>query len=49
MTTKRATTHNRFFETVEERDPALTATFESFIATPHLIAGHVARFLCSEI
>jgi transposase len=44
-TTKRATTHNRFFESVEDRDAALTATFESFIARPHLIAGHVARFL----
>lgn len=44
-TTKRATTHNRFFESVDDRDAALTATFESFIARPHLIAGHVARFL----
>jgi transposase len=44
-TTNRATTHNRFFESVEDRDAALTATFESFIARPHLIAGHVARFL----
>lgn len=44
-TTKRATTHNRFFETVEERDAALTATFESFRKEPRLIAGHVARFL----
>lgn len=44
-TTKRQTTHNRFFETVEDRDAALTATFERFIAEPRLIAGHVARFL----
>lgn len=44
-TTKRATTHNRFFETVEERDAALTATFERFRSDPRLIAGHVARFL----
>lgn len=44
-TTKRQTTHNRFFETVEDRDAALTATFERFIAQPRLIAGHVARFL----
>jgi transposase len=44
-TTKRATTHNRFFETVEERDAALTATFERFIKQPRLIAGHVRRFL----
>jgi transposase len=44
-TTKRATTHNRFFETVEARDAALTATFERFIKQPRLIAGHVRRFL----
>jgi transposase len=44
-TTKRATTHNRFFATVEDRDAALTATFERFIAKPQLVAGHVSRFL----
>ena len=44
-TTKRLTTHNRFFETVDDRDAALTATFERFRSEPRLIAGHVARFL----
>jgi transposase len=42
--TRRATTHNRFYETVAERDAALTATFEAFRDSPSLIAGHVARF-----
>lgn len=44
-TTKKATTHNRFFANVAERDGALTETFESFRARPALVAGHVARFL----
>jgi putative transposase len=44
-TTKQATTHNRFFATVEQRDAALTATFDRFITHPALVAGHVARFL----
>lgn len=44
-TTKRTTTHNRFFRTTTERDAALTATFEGFNAKPESIAGHVARFL----
>lgn len=44
-TTKRTTTHNRFFRTTIERDAALTATFERFNAKPASIAGHVARFL----
>lgn len=44
-TTKRTTTHNRFFRTTTERDAALTATFERFNAKPASIAGHVARFL----
>jgi hypothetical protein len=43
--TKRRTTHNRFYRSVDERDAALTATFETFKAYPHMIAGHVARFL----
>lgn len=43
--TKKRTTHNRFFRTVEERDAALVATFETFQAEPSLLAGHVARFL----
>lgn len=44
-TTKKRTTHNRFYPTTVARDAALTTTFESFKADPALIAGHVARFL----
>ena len=43
--TKKRTTHNRFFRTVEERDTALTLTFETFSNEPNLLAGHVARFI----
>ena len=43
--TKKTTTHNRFYRTVDERDAALVATFETFKAYPHMIAGHFARFL----
>jgi len=43
--TKKRTTHNRFFRTVEERDAALVVTFESFKANPALLAGQVRRFL----
>ena len=43
--TKKTTTHNRFYRTVEERDTALRARFESFNASPQQIAGHVHRFL----
>jgi transposase len=42
---KKRTTHNRFFRTTEERDAALTATFDEFDARPTLTANHVARFL----
>ena len=42
---KKKTTHNRFYRTVHERDAALVDTFETFKAYPHMIAGHVARFL----
>ncbi len=44
-TTKRRTTHNRFFRTTDERDTALRDTFETFQAKPSMIAGHVQRFL----
>ena len=44
-TTKRVTTHNRFFHTTDERDDALRTTFGTFRADPSLIAGQVARFL----
>jgi transposase len=43
-TTRRRTTHNRFFRTVEERDAALVRTFVGFQRCPSRIAGHVARF-----
>jgi hypothetical protein len=44
-TTKRVTTHNRFFRSTQERDDALRATFAEFGARPDLIAGQVARYL----
>lgn len=43
--TKKTTTHNRFYRSVEERDTALATTFETFKAYPQMIAGHVERFL----
>jgi transposase len=43
--TKKTTTHNRFYRTVEERDAALADRFETFNAEPASIAGHVQRFL----
>jgi transposase len=43
--TKKRTTHNRFYPTTDQRDAALVSTFETFKAYPHMIAGHVARFL----
>jgi transposase len=43
--TKQRTTHNVFFHTTDERDAALTATFETFRAQPSLIAAQVARFV----
>ena len=42
---KKRTTHNRFFHTTDERDAALTATFELFDAEPLRIANQVVRFL----
>jgi transposase len=44
-TTKKRTTHNRFYRTTEERDAALCATFATFQAQPSLIANHLTRFL----
>jgi transposase len=41
--TRKMTTHNRFYPTVEERDAALCATFELFREMPKLISNHVAR------
>ena len=43
-TTRKMTTHNRFYETTLERDTALRATFSKFQRQPALIAAHVARF-----
>lgn len=43
--TKKRTTHNRFFRTTEDRDQALTATFEGFHRNRKRLAGYVARFL----
>jgi transposase len=43
--TKKRTTHNTFYRTTDERDAALTGTFESFRARPSIIAGQIARFL----
>lgn len=43
-TTRKMTTHNRFYATVAERDAALRSTFTRFQRRPSLIAAHVARF-----
>ncbi len=43
--TKKRTTHNRFYRTVDERDAALADTFETFKAHPCMVVGHVARYL----
>ena len=43
-TTRKMTTHNRFFTTTEQRDAALRATFRKFQLHPALIAPQVVRF-----
>jgi transposase len=43
-TTRKLTTHNRFYPTTGERDAALRRTFRRFQRRPELIAGHLARF-----
>lgn len=43
-TTRKMTTHNRFYATTLERDTALRKTFTKFQRQPALIAAHVARF-----
>ena len=43
--TKKRTTHNRFFRTMEERDQALVSTFDYFDRNRRSLAGYVARFL----
>jgi len=42
--TRKLTTHNRFYKTVEERDGALRKTFTRFQQKPSLISAHVERF-----
>jgi transposase len=43
-TTRKEATHNRFYATAEDRDEALTETFERFRESPSLLEGHVRRF-----
>lgn len=43
-TTRKMTTHNRFYRTTDERDAALRDTFGRFRRRPALIAAHVARY-----
>lgn len=43
-TTRRMTTHNRFYTTTHERDSALRDTFRKFRRNPSLISVHVERF-----
>ena len=43
--TKKRTTHNTFYRSTDERDAALTETFEHFRAHPIVLARQVARFL----
>jgi transposase len=43
--TKKRTTHNTFYRTTDERDAALTATFDGFRKQPSIIAPQVVRFL----
>lgn len=43
-TTRRMTTHNRFFVTTNQRDVYLRKTFGTFQRKPSVIATHVARF-----
>lgn len=43
-TTRKMTTHNRFYATTDERDSALCRTFRRFRRRPALIAAHVARY-----
>lgn len=42
--TRKQTTHNRFYKTVEERDAALRKTFTSFQKNPAMLLPQVARF-----
>ena len=42
--TRKMTTHNRFYNTVPERDGALRKTFGLIQRKPRLVEAHVARF-----
>jgi len=42
-TTRKMTTHNRFYPTTAARDAALRKTFRTFQRRPQLVAAHVAR------
>lgn len=46
--TRRLATHNRFYNTVEERDASLMAAFKSFQDEPARIDGHVRRYREAE-
>ena len=43
-TTRKMTTHNRFYATTTDRDTALRGTFRHFQRQPTLIAAQVRRF-----
>jgi transposase len=43
--TKKVSTHNTFFRTTDERDAALTRTFDAFNRNRRSLSGHAARFL----
>lgn len=43
-TTRKLTTHDRFYASTNERDAALRKTFTKFQRRPQLIVAHVARF-----
>jgi transposase len=42
-TTRKMTTHNRFYRTTDERDGSLKKTFRTFQRRPALIQAHVER------
>lgn len=42
--TRKRTTHNQFYPTVDARDAALTATFKDFQAHPETLLPQVQRF-----
>lgn len=44
-TTRREATHNKYFESTEERDQSLIETFHAFQTKPALIEANVQRFI----